>query len=71
MLKRNKQTKYVMCLYGKYIHKKYVVGYCRLHGCYIDKRNIKERNCNRKKGKDESCNHFEKFSFRPQRKRKR
>lgn len=35
-----KKTDQVMYLYGRIGERKYAIGYCDLHKCYIDKRNM-------------------------------
>ena len=39
----------VLFLYGRLEEKKKAVGYCNLHKCYLEPRDIKEKRCNFKK----------------------
>lgn len=47
-----KQKQKEMFLYGKLRDKKKAVYYCNLHKCYLDKTDIRKKNCNFK-----NCKH--------------
>ena len=32
-------------LYGRLNHKKYAIGYCRLHKCCLEKADVNEKHC--------------------------
>lgn len=39
---------HVLFLYGRLRPKDKAIGYCILHGCYLEERDIKEKRCNKK-----------------------
>lgn len=47
---------YVLCSYGRLVQLGRTDGYCALHNCYLQKRDIREKKCKIKK-----CKHFKKL----------
>jgi len=51
--KKNGKTKN-LCMYGRLTRKNKTVAYCKLHNCYLEPKDIKEKRCNHK-----NCVHIE------------
>lgn len=46
-------------LYGKRLRKYRAVAYCKLHKCYFEPMDIKEKGCNWKGNKGKKCNNLQ------------
>ena len=51
--KRINKRRAVLFLFGRLKEKEHAVGYCELHKCYLEPRDVKEKRCNKK-----NCNKF-------------
>lgn len=55
----NKYKDVEIFLYGKRLHKYKAVAYCKLHKCYLEPIDIKEKGCNWKGKHGSKCNNLQ------------